>query len=244
MKKTAFRDSVRIFALLGCLFLGLSVSQASAAASSEELCDSGLSQRLTDALKAKAAFRNDALRQDFTAPASIEQVANTPCVSKELDKVVSKFSGAPSTMIGQLTGGGGGPIGSIMNKFFRSGFKSLSNAAQFVPQMLNFQGQASGVLGDLLGGLGGGDAFSDELCGMMVDMLVKFVQCQVPLELPQLSSLTGSLNNLLPQGCAGNAMRDGLYDLNNSRLMDSLTQPMDFSNGKFSPGTANFKIGK
>jgi len=216
--------------------------------SANEICDTGLQQRIKDALQRNATAKQDALHQALPGPADRDQIANTPCVSRELDNITGQFSDQMGGMLGGLGGGlnFGGDAGDILNNFFQSGFESLNEAASTMPAMLNFQSQASNVLGDLLGSLGGlgGTGFNSELCGMMIDMVLKYIQCQVPLELPDLGSgLNASLNIDLPDNCAGNALRDSMYEISNSRAFETLAQPMDFSGGQYTPGTADFRNG-
>lgn len=244
MKMRVFQDWVRVCAFLGCFLVGFSTLPAYSA---DELCDTGLNSRIRDELQRNATAIQDAMHQAIPGPADRDQIANTPCVSQQLNNVVGQFSNAGSGMLGGLGNAVNinGNVGGILNKFFQSGFESLNEAAGFMPAMLNFQTQASSVLGGLLGSLGGGasNPFSSDLCGMMVDMIVKFVQCQLPMQLPDIGNLNLSLNIDMPDNCAGNALRDSIYAVSNSRAMETLGQPLNVNNGSYSAGTAPFRSG-
>jgi hypothetical protein len=69
----------------------------------------------------------------------------------------------------------------------------------------------------------------------MVDMVLKYVQCENPIQLPSLGNIFGSLNNLLPNNCAGNAARSALYQAGNSHMLDVISQPISSASGVFTP---------
>lgn len=176
----------------------------------EQLCDPNIKSQIVDLLNAHRTFKGERMRQVMAPPAPRDQIANTPCVSNELNNVVGQFSNAGNI----VNVSGGGQVGGILNGFFKTGIESMNNAASVMPAMLGFQTQASAALGGLLQSLGVGSEFSGELCGMMMDMVVKFVQCAVPLELPSFDMSLGGfdMNNLLPDNCAGQAARDMIYE--------------------------------
>jgi hypothetical protein len=76
------------------------------------------------------------------------------------------------------------------------------------------------------------------ICGLMVDTLLKYIQCEIPLNFPSLGSLTGGLGNLLPKGCAGNAISGALFQSANI-IGNNFTsnQPILFRGGEFTPGS-------
>jgi len=134
-----------------------------------------------------------------------------------------------------------------MNNFFTSGFDSINKVSKMLPSMMNFQSLASDALGDVIGQLGNQLGFSSDLCGLMVDTIVSFIQCQFPIQLPDIGNLGSSLNiNLnLGNSCAGNALRDTIYSGHANELLEGLAQPiMSGSNGSLSGGTATFRTGQ
>lgn len=171
---------------------------------------------------------------NYAPPVSLSQTANSPCMSKELGRISRQFTSAPSMYSSQLSGGllsSAGPAAGLMQNLFKSEFNSMNSAAGMVPKMLNFQSMASSVMGDLLSSLGLTDAFSSQVCGLMVDTLLKYIQCENPIKLPNLNGLFGSLNNLLPKGCAGAALRSAIYDAGNMQALKSFNQPVPSMSG-------------
>lgn len=217
-----------------------SSSSSTSGSSSNPMCSSVMNTGLSTQLDRQRAFSNDTVRQIYTPPPSLGQVTNSPCASKELQNISNKFANAPSRYMMQATGGLNvlaGPVSGIMNNFFKAEISSINTAASSLPRMLNFQSQASSALGSLMSSLGLGSVFSSELCGLMVDMLLKYVQCAAPIKMPNLGSLTSGLNNLLPNNCAGNALRSTLYAAGRTQSVKTLSQPVSFSGGTFVPGT-------
>lgn len=212
-------------------------------------CSPAISQGVLQQANAVAAFRQNAMQQVVVPPPAPSMIANTPCFSKELQRVTDTFSSMPQNFMSGMTSGLAGiagPASGMMNQFFEAGMLSMNQAAQSVPAMLDFQSLASDALSNLLGGLGASSGFSSELCGMMVDVVVNFLQCQLPLELPEFPSFDlgfGSLNDLLPDGCAGNAMREGIYAAAGaSKAWDVFSQPVSMGeDGKVVPGNAQQK---
>ncbi|HEY8963034.1 MAG TPA: hypothetical protein VIN59_01090 [Alphaproteobacteria bacterium] len=201
----------------------------------EQICDNVIKDQLKDALNEHKEFRANVMRNRITPPVSRDQIANEPCVSQELNNISSQFSDVGGIL--NISGSGG--AGDILNNFFKSGFESLNEAASSMPAMLDFQSQASSVLGNLLSSLGVGGAFNNELCGMMADMVLKFIQCAVPMELPSFDLTIGGdfdINSLLPDNCAGELARDALFGAANSTQNEGMSQPLDFVNGLFSAG--------
>lgn len=193
----------------------------------DEICDPGIKSQIITYTDAVTAFRQSAMQQVITPPPAPSMVANTPCVSKSLQNVTDQFSNMPKQYIQQKTGSLLYPTkisaSNILNQFFQAGILSLNNASQILPKMMDFQGLASDALGGMLSSLGVSSAFSDELCGMMADVVVNYLQCQFPINIPSFGSL-GSLNDLLPSNCAGNAARDALYL--SSEKIPALSQPI------------------
>ncbi len=195
-----------------------------------QLCDPEIEAAVSAQVNASVARLNEIVNTQYTPPAPLSQIANNPCSSKELNRITRQFSYAPSRYINQAKNNvlsAAGPVGGILQNLFKSEIASINQAAANLPKMLNFQSMASEALGSLMSSLGiGGDAFSSEMCGLMVDMVLKYVQCENPIKLPNLGNFTGSLNDLLPNGCAGAALRSGLYQLGNSQALKSLNQPV------------------
>ncbi|MCB1539112.1 MAG: hypothetical protein KDJ49_09130 [Alphaproteobacteria bacterium] len=194
-----------------------------------QICDSVMTQGVSAQIDRYVTAKNEFVSTNFTPPPSVAQVSNTPCMSKELQRISNQFSNVPSMYSNQFIGGllsAGGPISGLMAKMFKANIDSFNDAAKMLPKMLDFQSMASSALGSLLDSLGLGDAFSSQLCGLMVDMLLKYVQCENPIKLPSLGNLFGSLNNLLPKGCAGSALRSALYQAGNLEAMQTRNQPI------------------
>jgi len=193
----------------------------------QQVCDPEIQSAVTAQLDASVAKVQDYIRTNYTSPPALSQVSNSPCVSKELERISNQFSYAPTRYAQQITGNilsAGGPIGGIMQKLFKSEFDSINSAAASIKGMLDFQSMATNALGSLLGSLGLGSAFSSEMCGLMVDMLLKYVQCESPIKLPNIGNITGSLNDLIPNNCAGNALRSTLYEAGNMKSLQTLNQ--------------------
>lgn len=200
-----------------------------------DICDPSIKAQATNLSQAVMTFRQEAMQQIVVPPPAPSMIANTPCFSKELQRVTDTFSSMPQNFMGGMTNGLAGimgPASGIMNQFFEAGVNSINQAATTVPNMLNFQQHASDALSGLLSGLGASTGFSNELCGMMVDMVVNFLQCQFPLDLPEFPSFDmggfPSLNDLIPSGCAGDAARKLIYE--GAANMPSLGQPASLDN--------------
>ncbi|USO07418.1 MAG: hypothetical protein H6866_08370 [Rhodospirillales bacterium] len=208
------------------------------------LCDEKIYARVSEQVNAAVSRKNEFVATNMAPPPSVAQVTNTPCMSKELQRIGNQFSNVPSMYSNQFLGGllsAGGPISGLMSKMFGAQMQSFTQAAQFLPKMLNFQSMAQSALSSLMDSLGLGDAFSSQLCGLMVDMILKYVQCENPIKLPSLGKL-GSLNNLLPKGCAGDALRSTLYQAANSKMFDTVNQPVtQIQGGGLGLGTATKK---
>lgn len=236
MKDRIFTQSLRVLAFLGCAAIGFQTALVHASE-----CDASISQRISEGSQSVTAFRQEAMQQVITPPPAPSMIANTPCMSKSLQNVTNQFSNMPEQYIASTAGGllssTGLSASGIMNQFFQAGMLSLNKASQGLQKMMDFQGLASEALGGVLGALGVSSDFSDELCGMMADVVVNFLQCQMPIKVPQVPSF-GSLN-LMPSGCAGNAMREALYVSDRAGTWDVFSQPMIMGiNGTIVPGNA------
>ncbi|USO07420.1 MAG: hypothetical protein H6866_08380 [Rhodospirillales bacterium] len=208
---------------------------------SGKMCDQAIYAGVSDQVNGAVSRKNEFVATNHSPPPSVAQVTNTPCMSKELQRIGNQFSNVPSMYSNQFLGGllsAGGPISGLMSKMFGAQMQSFTQAAQFLPKMLNFQSMAQSALSSLMDSLGLGDAFSSQLCGLMVDMILKYVQCENPIKLPSLGKL-GSLNNLLPKGCAGDALRSTLYQAANMQSLRTASQPIvSLPNGTLSFGSA------
>ncbi len=193
------------------------------------MCDSTIRANVAEQVQMAATQKADFLATMATMPRPVSEVANTPCVSNELQRIANQFAYAPTmysaNILGQLSGLAG-PVSGLMNNMFGSLFQSVTKAANLNPLAQQFNNFASNTLGSLLSSLGLGGPFSSALCGMMVDMVLKYIQCAAPIKLPDLGSLTGSLNGLLGNDCAGQALTSAIYAASNSSALKSLTQPI------------------
>jgi len=198
------------------------------------MCDPNIRARVTEQVQVGTQMMADFKATVSTMPRPLSEVANTPCMSNELQRISNQFAYAPSmyaaNILGQLNGLAG-PVSGLMNKMLDSLFTSFTNAANMNPLANQFTSFAQTQISSIFTSLGLGGAFSSALCGMMVDMVLKYVQCVAPIKLPSLGQLTGSLNDLLPKGCAGAALTSALYAAGNSSALQSLAQPITVPSG-------------
>jgi len=206
----------------------------SAGTGSSVMCDPNIRARVTEQVQVGTQMMADFKATVSTMPRPISEVANTPCMSNELQRISNQFAYAPSmyaaNILGQLNGLAG-PVSGLMNNMLGSLFKSFTNAANMNPLANQFTQFAQTQISSVFTSLGLGGAFSSALCGMMVDMVLKYVQCVAPIKLPSLGQLKGSLNDLLPKGCAGAALTSALYAAGNSSALQSLAQPITIPPG-------------
>ncbi len=211
------------------------------------MCDPNIRARVAEQVQMAVTQKADFMTTMATMPRPVSEVANTPCVSNELQRIANQFAYAPTmysaNILGQLSGLAG-PVSGLMNNMFGSLFQSVTKAANLNPLAQQFNNFASNTLGSLLSSLGLGGPFSSALCGMMVDMVLKYVQCAAPIKLPDLGNLTGSLNNLLGNDCIGSALKSTLYSSAAQSAMKNLAQPITvpatgvFSSAPLTLGTA------
>jgi len=202
--------------------------------SASPMCDPTIRARVAEQVQAGVQMMADFKVTNSTMPRPISEVANTPCMSNELQRISNQFAYAPSmyaaNILGQLNGLAG-PVSGLMNNMLGSLFQSFTNAANMNPLANQFTQFAQTQISSVFTSLGLGGAFSSALCGMMVDMVLKYVQCVAPIKLPSLGQLKGSLNDLLPKGCAGAALTSALYAASNSSAVKSLAQPIILPQG-------------
>jgi|GEM_PF-1758760 len=208
---------------------------------SSPMCDPTIRARVAEQVQAGVQMMADFKVTNSTMPRPLSEVANTPCMSNELQRISNQFAYAPSmyaaNILGQLNGLAG-PVSGLMNKMLDSLFTSFTNAANMNPLANQFTSFAQTQISSIFTSLGLGGAFSSALCGMMVDMVLKYVQCVAPIKLPSLGQLTGSLNDLLPKGCAGAALTSALYAVSNNSAVQSLAQPITIPSGGLFSTTA------
>jgi|GEM_PF-4355664 len=239
MKMRVFQDRVRVIAFLGCFLTGFAAFPVQSA----PICDTGLEARIRQELEKNVMAQQDLLNNTIPIPADRDQIANSPCMSQQLDGITAQFSNSASGL-GNIFGGFGssGAGSDVLNGMFSSGFTSLNNSMKVLPDFLSsFQTQASKALGDLIGNLKNVTGFNLDpgLCGMMVDMIIGFVQCQNPIQLPDLPNLSTSLNFKLPGdlSCPANKTRNTVYDRSLSQKNENWSQPIDIdANGHFGLG--------
>lgn len=202
------------------------------------ICSTVISNTASNATGAALSGLDNFRRNNLTPPAMISQVSNTPCMSNELGRISNQMG----TMlrggvagVGSAVGMTGSPISTLMNAAFKQDFQAFNSAARSIPAMLNFQGMASQALGGVLDSLGLGGAFGGMMCGIMLDMVLKYIQCENPIKFPNLSDLFGKLNLNLPGGCAGQALRQGIYGVARTDAVKGLSQSVSRgANGTFS----------
>lgn len=206
------------------------------------ICAPAIQQMNSNGISASLSGRDNFTRNNLTPPAMLGQVSNTPCMSNELQRLQGQFSGmlrGGVAGVGASIGMTGSPISSIMNSAFKSDFQVFNSSAMSIPKMLNFQSLASNTLGSLLGSLGSSlglsSVFSSQMCGIMLDMVLKYIQCQNPIKFPNLSDLFGKLDLNLPGGCAGQALRTGIYGAARTDAVKGLSQSITRgANGTYS----------
>ncbi len=235
----------RIIALVGCFLLGMTSFGAMATSTTgNPICSTTMLQGVSAQVDRYVTAKNEFVGTAVTPPAQVSQVANTPCMSSELQRITSSFSSQLSMYSTQVTSPlTGGLIGGLMMQFFKSETTALNSAASLVSSAFNFQSMASSALTSTLGSfmdsLGLGSAFSSQLCGLMIDMLLTYLQCQNPIQLPNLGNLFGSLDSLIPNNCLGSALRSTLYGAGSMQGMRTMNQPITITNGgTFVPGNA------
>jgi hypothetical protein len=203
------------------------------------ICDQRTYEGVSAQLERYNNLKDDYVRANYTPPPPLAEIDNTACSSRELQRISNKFAYMPTRYtsgIFSMFKGLLGPVAGIVNKLFRTEIDSINSALAAIPRALNFQSQANAILSDLLSSLGLSDEFSSALCGLMVDMLLKYIQCEVQPSLPNLGNLNFSLN--LP-GCAGAAVRSTLYAAGNMRSLSTFSQPVSVgAGGVFVPGSA------
>jgi hypothetical protein len=195
------------------------------------LCDPNIYALTSLQVEKALNYKDDYIRANYTPPATLAEIDKTPCSSRELQRISNQFAYMPTRYtsgIFSMVKGLLGPVTGILNKLFKSEIDSINSAVAAIPRALNFQAQASAILGDLLSSLGLSDEFSSELCGLAVDMLLKYIQCEVQPHLPNMGSFNFSLN--LP-GCAGAALRSTLYAIGNTRALETVGQRVSIGTG-------------
>jgi len=246
MKRSTRRGYyLHILAIFASFSLGagtaLAVDESGMTAGASQICDSVVGQRATSGLQTAVSGSDNYYRNAFTPPPQLSQIANTPCMSKELQRINSQFMNMlRPTGLGAVASafGGGSPVSSIMNNSFKGDVTNFNSAASIIPQMLNFQSMASNVLGGLLSSLGLGDAFSGQMCGLMMDMVLKYIQCENPIKFPNLSNLFGNLNLNMPGGCAGQALRTGMNFAQKLQDQQPMSQMREMPEMRTFDGTA------
>ena len=197
---------------------------ANAQTSPAEICDRRIKEQLDNKAHAIATKRTEEARQILTPGPSISMLSNSGCASKELNKISNRIT---ESLI------------SPMNAFFRAEFFSLTSAAmQWHPRLAGFQKVSSDALSELLKRqLASLNPFGDELCGMMTDVVLNYIQCERPIRTVNLGDLTGPINRLLDvNSCGGAALRSVIYSKNLAASREPLAQSLGSTNdGKLLP---------
>ncbi len=218
---------IRIAIVAICLFFGFANGVASAA--DDPRCAPAVRSGISAMVQRSNAMAPDIRRNSWGPPPSVQQAMNIPCKYNELQRISNQFAYAPtgagSSVLGQLNSLAG-PASGLLNNYFKADITAFGSMMKSAGGLsLDFGGFVQGQLNTLLGSLGlGNSPFAGALCGMMVDTLLKYIQCESPIKLPQLGSLTGSLNNLLPKGCAGEAVRGALYAAGSTQEFKPMNQ--------------------
>ncbi|NBX66119.1 MAG: hypothetical protein EBQ96_03885 [Proteobacteria bacterium] len=201
-------------------------------------CAEAVKARIDDQVKASSAIRQDTWNSIVRPPVSAAAMMKVPCKSQELQRIANQFAYAPtgyaSNILGQLSGAAG-PVSGLLNNMVSGDIKSFMNLSKdFGGMFTDIGGLVQGGLNNLLGSIPGlsGSPFAGALCGIMADTLLKYIQCEVPINMPSLGKITGSLNKLLPKGCAGDALRSALY----ASASQKAFRPMNQSIGGFEGG--------
>ncbi|MBU6234999.1 MAG: hypothetical protein KGQ41_04070 [Alphaproteobacteria bacterium] len=180
-------------------------------------CSPRLAEMFRNANDAALAKKTDIFMTVMGPPITPQYVQNTPCKSREIQRISNQFSYAPSfyaaDALGQLNGLLG-PVSGIMNNFLGADMQALMRGSQNIGGLAGqmFQNFAQSSLNNMMQSIGLADTpFAAALCGIMADAILSYVMCEAQFKLPSLGRLTGSLNKLLPKGCAGEAVRKALY---------------------------------
>jgi|GEM_PF-6976022 len=187
-----------------------------------KICQEDIQARVAQQMQAALTMRQNFENTYFTPPPQLSQIANTPCMSNELQRINRQFTGMLSSGLAGTGMFGGSAISQIMNNSFKGDVTNFNSSASILPGMMNFQSMASTALGGLLSNLGLGDAFSGQVCGLMLDMILKYIQCENPIKFPNLKDLFGNLNANLPSSCASKALSAGMSNM----MMQQQQQPM------------------
>lgn len=180
-------------------------------------CAESMKARIDEQVKAASAMRQDAWQNTYRPPVSSAALMKVPCKSNELQRISNQFAYAPtgyaSNILGQVSGAAG-PVSGLLNNMVKGDIQSFMNTSKDFGGLFKDIGNlVQGQLSSLLSSIPGlsGSPFASALCGIMADTLLKYIQCEVPINMPSLGNISGSLNKLLPKGCAGDALRSALY---------------------------------
>jgi hypothetical protein len=219
----------KVILLVLCLVSGL---YSGAALASDARCSSTVRTGVDAMVKRSGATIQDILPNTIRPPVSTPAMMRVPCKSQELQRIANQFAYAPSSYAANIVGqinGFLGPVSGLMNNMFNGDIKAFMDMVSSVGGV--FQGIGNLVqtgLSNLLNSIPGlsGSPFASALCGIMADTLLKYIQCEVPITMPSLGNITGSLNKLLPKGCAGDALRGALYSAAASQAFRPMNQSL------------------
>ncbi|NBX66122.1 MAG: hypothetical protein EBQ96_03900 [Proteobacteria bacterium] len=231
----------RVFLFILCLFSGL-YSGASVAAE-DPRCSSAVRTGVDATVKRSGAVAQDVIANTIRPTVNTSSMMKVPCKSNELQRIANQFAYAPtgyaSSIVGQISGAAG-PVSGLLNNMTRADQQSFAGLAKDFGGIFTGLGNlVQGQLNSLLGSIPGlsGSPFAGALCGIMADTLLKYIQCEVPITMPSLGNITGSLNKLLPKGCAGDALRGALYAAGSKQEFRPMNQSIVGAEGGIWSGT-------
>lgn len=249
--------SFKIIAFTGCLFLAsVAVTPAYAiteppvapqsttgisSGGSSQICDKRMYQGVKDQAERMIAVKEDVALRGDSPPENISAVANTPCASQQMASITNQFSNAPSNYAGQvLNAATGNPAGTLVAGVFRSGYNKRREGIASWPQAIGLQSQFNKGMTYVFGQLGLSQSpFADDMCGLMLDALLSYIQCSTNLSLPNLNIPTfqfpggGECGSQVARNAAYQAASKGSFDILNQKPSNGAVLPRN------TPSTGN-----
>lgn len=196
------------------------------------MCSEKIFANVQQQVQGVVQARNQIAAALDSPPESISAVANTPCMSQQMASITNQFSNAPSSYASQAVGAvTGNPAGTLVAGVFRSGYNSITSNMASWPQKIGLQAQFGKAMTYTFKQLGiSNSPFADDLCGLMLDTVLNYIQCGTNLSLPSLGNLP-TFN--LPGSCEAQIARNTAYQAASKGSFDILNQKP--SNGAVLP---------
>lgn len=189
----------------------------------EMICDKKIFADVQKQVMGVVAARNQIAAALDSPPESISAVANTPCMSQQMASITNQFSNAPSNYASQAVGAvTGNPAGTLVAGVFRSGYNSNMSAMASWPQKIGLQEKFGKAMTAAFAKLGlSNSPFADDVCGLMLDTLLSYIQCTANLSLPSLGNLP---TFQFPNSCDAQVARNTAYQAASKSSFDILNQ--------------------